>query len=325
MKIDLLKILKCPTCLGPLQVEAPVEEGNDGEIRTGNLRCRCGAYPIDNYVPRFAGDRYATNFGMQWNLFRRTQLDRLAQDNSEARFASEIGFRLEEVVGRTVLDAGCGMGRFADVVSRWGGTVVGIDLSTAVEAAYDNIGRRPNVHLLQADISQLPFPDGTFDYIYSIGVLHHTPDPPHFFSRLVPLLKPGGIIGVCVYSREIGRLALAKRHGYRTMFRSLPQSTLLSLSRWFGAVGYRLAHTAILRHIVGLLPAVVYPDKPQEWSELDTFDWLSPAYEFRYTREEVTGWFRQAGLHHVRVTDNTPGWACVTGSSAPMSLKTAAS
>jgi SAM-dependent methyltransferase len=214
-----------------------------------------------------------------------------------------------------VLDAGCGMGRFADVVSRWGGTVVGIDLSTAVEAAYENIGRRPNVHLLQADISQLPFPEGTFEYIYSIGVLHHTPDPPYFFSRLVPLLKPGGIIAVCVYSREVGRMALAKRHGYRAVFRALPQSMLLPLSRWFGSVGYRLAHTAILRHIVGLLPAVVYPDQPQEWSELDTFDWLSPTYEFRYTRKEVSGWFRQAGLHDVRVTDNTPGWVCVTGSA----------
>src|SRR6476660_3464305 len=173
MKTDLVKILKCPTCLSPLQAEASEVERIDEEIRTGNLRCACGAYPIDNYVPRFAGDRYATNFGRQWNLFRRTQLDRLAQDNSETRFASEIGFRLQEVAGRMVLDAGCGMGRFADVVSRWGGTVVGIDLSTAVEAAYENIGRRPNVHLLQADISQLPFPEGTFEYIYSIGVLHH--------------------------------------------------------------------------------------------------------------------------------------------------------
>jgi len=102
MKTDLVKILKCPTCLSPLQAEASEVERIDEEIRTGNLRCACGAYPIDNYVPRFAGDRYATNFGRQWNLFRRTQLDRLAQDNSETRFASEIGFRLQEVAGRMV-------------------------------------------------------------------------------------------------------------------------------------------------------------------------------------------------------------------------------
>jgi|SRR5579884_1946799 len=325
MKVDLLKLLQCPTCRGSFQLEEPVVERENREVRSGALRCQCTRYPIHRYIPRFAGDHYAANFGMQWNLFRRTQLDGLGTDNSEARFAIELGFRPTDIEGRLILDAGCGMGRFADVVARWGGTVVGIDLSSAVEAADANIGRRPNVHLLQADIGQLPFSIGTFDYIYSIGVLHHTPNPPQFFRRLVPLLKPGGTIGVCVYSREVGRLALLKRHGYRAVLRWLPPPILLRLSRLFGALGYRLARTPILRHMVGLLPAVVYPDKPQEWSELDTFDWLSPAYEFRYTKKEVRDWFQQAGLRDVRVADGIPGWVCVTGSAASVGLTRAVS
>ncbi|WP_447977160.1 methyltransferase domain-containing protein [Candidatus Nitrospira bockiana] len=324
MKPEFMKHLACPVCGGAFQLSDATVGPVAGEILSGVLSCRCRTWPIRGYIPRFCDQDYAENFGLQWNLFRRTQLDRAAQDNSESRFASEIGFRLEDVAGRLVLDAGCGMGRFADVVARWGGTVVGIDLSAAIEAAFDNIGARPNVHLVQADIGKLPFEPGTFDYVYSIGVLHHTPDPPGFFRRLVPLLKPGGRIAVCVYSREVGRIALLKRVGYRALLGRLPKPALLAVSRACGALGYRLAHVPLLRTLVGLLPAVVYPDKPKEWSELDTFDWLSPTYEFRYTRPEVRRWFEEAGLIDIRVTDGIPGWVCVTGTAPAATYRRAA-
>lgn len=92
------------------------------------------------------------------------------------------------------------MGRFAEVASRWGAKVVGIDLSKATEMAAQNLADRPDVLICRADLRQLPFAPRNFDYIYSIGVLHHTPDCKQAFKGLVPFLKPGGAIAIWVYS-----------------------------------------------------------------------------------------------------------------------------
>ena len=112
-------------------------------------------------------------------------------DESERTLEATTGWTEADYRGRLVLDAGVGAGRFAEVVANKGGEVVGVDLSRAIDAAYENIGRRPNVHLVQADIMAMPFRDGTFDLAYSVGVLHHTPDPERAFGR-VAAVRPQG-------------------------------------------------------------------------------------------------------------------------------------
>ena len=89
------------------------------------------------------------------------------------------------------------MGRFAEVATRWGAHVVGIDLSLAAEVAAQSLRRDATV--FQADVFQLPFAPESFDFIYSIGVLHHTPDCEHAFKVLPGLLKPVGI-AIWLYS-----------------------------------------------------------------------------------------------------------------------------
>jgi SAM-dependent methyltransferase len=78
---------------------------------------------------------------------------------------------------------------------------VGVDLSYAIESAHKNIGSRPNVHLAQADLFHLPFPQKAFDCIFSIGVLHHTPDCRNAVLGLIPFLKDGGTLAVWVYPK----------------------------------------------------------------------------------------------------------------------------
>ena len=78
--------------------------------------------------------------------------------------------------------------------------MVGVDLSFAVDAAYGNVGKRENVHIVQADLFRLPFPEGTFDAMYSLGVLHHTPDTKKAFDAVVPYLRPGGEFAVFLYA-----------------------------------------------------------------------------------------------------------------------------
>ena len=72
-----------------------------------------------------------------------------------------------------------------------GAEVFGVDLTMAIDAAYRNIGHLDNVHLFQADIFALPFRQDAFDLAYSIGVLHHTPDPAAAFDELVREVQSG--------------------------------------------------------------------------------------------------------------------------------------
>ena len=123
------------------------------------------------------------------------------RDESEKTLAATTGWTEADYRGRLVLDAGVGAGRFAEVVANKGGDVVGVDLSRAIDAAYQNIGHRPNVHLVQADIFAMPFRDGTFDLAYSVGVLHHTPDTERAFARVAAAVRRGGAMAVYLYAR----------------------------------------------------------------------------------------------------------------------------
>ena len=259
----------------------------------------CGAtFPIVGGVPRFvAEEHYTESFGYQWNRFARTQLDSAnGTRRSRDTFLEKTGWSLDELAGKRGLDAGCGMGRFAEVCADAGAEVHAVDLSGAVEAAFRNIGNRPNVRIYQADIMNLPFPEASFDFILSLGVLHHTPDTKTACLKLAPLLKPGGIIALWVYSTElrsfIGSAVL------RTITCRLPQRWLLGLCRvafplyfvhrvrWLGRVTHKCLPTSL--------------DPNPEWRWLDTFDWYSPRYQWKHTYEEVEGWFREAGLTEIQ-------------------------
>src|SRR6266545_3231590 len=163
---EVLAILRCLDCQGYLS------PGSDELVCSG-----CGRkYPVLNDVLRFVDEEnYAGSFGFQWKLYAQTQLDDANSQRSETAFRLRTGFRPEDLQGKLVLDVGCGMGRFAEVATRWGAQVVGVDLSLASEMAAKNLAGRRAV-LLQADVFNLPFAPASFDYIYSIGVLHHTPN-----------------------------------------------------------------------------------------------------------------------------------------------------
>jgi SAM-dependent methyltransferase len=207
-------------------------------------------------------------------------------------FIEKTGWSLDQLRGKRVLDAGCGMGRFAEIAADAGAEVHAVDLSEAVFAARANLRHRPNVHIYRADIMALPFREQTFDFIYSIGVLHHTPDTKRAFLRLVPLLRRGGQVSIWVYSTRLQTMVGGRI--LRTLTPHLPKQTLLRLSR-LAIPLYRLHR---LRRI-GTVSALLLPtslDPDPEWRWLDTFDWYSPRYQWKHSYAEVEGWFREAGL-----------------------------
>ena len=149
MKPTLLKILICPKCGGTFRIRN--EKLRDKEVESGQLACRkCQQiYPIINSVPRFVPEEnYASNFGYQWNIFRKTQLDSHSELSiSRDRFLRFSGWAPESLKGKRVLDVGCGSGRFTEIALSCAANVVAVDYSTAVNACKENLAfhhnRRP--------------------------------------------------------------------------------------------------------------------------------------------------------------------------------------
>ena len=269
------------------------------EEASAAFRCGpCGAtFAIADGIPRFVDtEAHAESFGFQWKTFATVQLDSAHGSSiSRSTFVEKTGWRLEDLRGRQVLDAGCGMGRFAEVAADAGAEVHGVDLSLAIDAARQNLGHRPSIHLYQADLMNLPFVDDTFDFIYSIGVLHHTPNPRRAFLGLTRLLRPGGVIAIWVYSRKL-RLSIGSEL-LRMVTPRLPKPWLLKACR-IAIPLYWLHRVPLAGHLSrALLLTSLEPDPTWRW--LDTFDWYSPRYQSKHSYAEVEGWFQEAGIAEV--------------------------
>ena len=308
---ELISILRCPSCRATLEI-----------LGTGGYRCTgCGhEYPETRGVVRFVpAQNYADNFGFQWHKYDRTQLDEGDVRSSERNFKARTGFTPEELRGKLVLDVGCGMGRFAEVATRYGARVVGIDLSAAAEVAARNLANREFI-ALQADVFQLPFAPESFDYIYSLGVLHHTPDCEKAFKILPQYLKPGGQIAIWVYS------AYNKWYRFSDIYRrftsKMSPKTLHGILRvavpFFNGVNAVLKKIPLIgRPLAGLIqyvfPVNLNPNKSMR--VLDTFDWYSPTYQSKHTYEEVFRWFESCHLANLRVIQQS---VSVRGQKLPL-------
>jgi SAM-dependent methyltransferase len=197
------------------------------------------------------------------------------------------------------------MGRFAEVATRWGARVVGVDLSAAAEVAAKNLSDRDFV-AFQADVFALPFLPETFDCIYSMGVLHHTPDCEQAVKVLPQYLKPGGILAVWLYSGYNKWYRFSDQ--YRKITHRMSPRTLHRFFRVAVPFFYWLDRGLRVIPIVGKPTAGlihhVFPVNRQPDAEarlLDTLDWYSPKYQSKHTYEQVFRWFESCGLENLTV------------------------
>lgn len=306
MKERLLDFIVCPECKTDFALEGEVHQS--GEIKEGLLVCKSckRTYPVKNFIPRFVpGNSYVDSFSFQWQLHRTTQLDSVSgTKESEECFKRYTGWSPEDLKGRLTLDVGCGTGRYSEIAYNYGAEVIMIDLSFAIDAAFLNIGLKEGAHIIQADIFHLPFRPEQFDVIFSIGVLHHTPEPERAFSCLPPLLKKGGKIAIWVYDRYfVEKLTIMSRF-YRKITRILPRRWLYALSH-LAIPYYYLTRIPIAGpFFLALVPISTHPN--WQWRVLDTFDWYSPNYTWGFTAGEVFEWFEKHGLKNIKVLKYPP-------------------
>jgi 2-polyprenyl-3-methyl-5-hydroxy-6-metoxy-1,4-benzoquinol methylase len=311
MKAEFLRNLQCPVSGQPLSVVDDARKrflvSSDGSHR----------YPVVGGIARFVTpENYASSFGYQWNKYAKLQLDSYnGTTSSHDRFYTITGWSPAELQGREVLDAGCGAGRFAEVALAAGAQVTAVDLSQAVDACRANLKDSADVEVVQASIYELPFRPGSFDYVYCIGVIQHTPDPKRSVLELCRMVKPGGSIGLWIYERDwksyfgtVGFKYLLRPWTMK-MSRQQIETFSNSLERLCWPIN-RVARRCGLpgKLVMRMLPvaSAYLQDVPlndadfREWIRLDTFDMYSPAHDHPQKFHVVEGWLREAGFTDIR-------------------------
>ncbi len=305
MHLSFLQFLQCPQSGEALQL-IEVNERQDDFILEGILASNKYEYPIVRGIPRFAGytkGNYSKSFGYQWNKWSRVQFESEningpMKGHTSRMFERIIGSEIDDMEGKLILDVGCGSGRFIDMVRRKKGRAIGIDYSAAVEAARANFPMDKNVLICQADALNLPIRLGVMDGAFSIGVLHHTPDPQLGFKQMVNTVKAGRWVAISVYGKG-GYYDSPRVTVWRMFFKILAPVFRYKPSLIYAYIGtyaiYPLTKIPILGHLLRLVyPTVRLPDP--HWRLLDTFDSVTPAHQSSHESYEVYSWFRDVGM-----------------------------
>lgn len=314
IKQEFLEIIRCPNCSDKLFLEDYVE--THSQVENGTLICqKCQhKFPIIKNIPRFVTNEHdLANFGFQWKLFRKTQLDsNSGLPISKNRFFTNSGWKSEELKDKLVLDVGCGSGRFTEIALSSGARVVAVDYSSSVEACWENMPNHPNLEVVQADIYHLPFALETFDFVYCFGVLQHTPNPKEAFKALPLQLKPTGKLAVDIYPKLFHNYfwpkywirLITKRLSHERLFRIVQRlvNILLPISLFLGRIpliGHKLKYIIPVVNYEGVYPLSQH--QLWEWSVLDTFDMLSPKHDHPQTLKYLNRWFADVGMKNVEV------------------------
>lgn len=314
MKPELLDILRCSETGQTLTLKVTNEMR--GRIISGELVTPDGMkrYPIENHIPRFVSlDNYAQGFGFQWNKFRKTQLDSYTEiPLSRNRLFESSGWTPSMLKGKRVLDIGCGAGRFTEIALDAGAFVVALDYSSAVDACWANHGSCPNLNVIQGDIYHLPFAPNSFDFVYCLGVLQHTPDVRKSFMALPNQLCPGGRLVLDVYA-DLWLNVIWPKYWLRPITKRIPQqllfsivelmvSCLLPISLAIGRIpkfGRKLRYAIPVANYEGIFP--LSKSQLREWAVLDTFDMFAPMYDHPQTLSTLRAWFEDTDMENVEV------------------------
>ncbi len=302
--------LRCPRC-GHGMVEDFERQAISCSL--GHLFARRDGYlDLSRSVAGGSTGRTFASFGYEWNAFDDVR-------DEDGRFA-DVYFRdldLASLEGKLVLDAGCGKGRFTRFLAAHAGALVALDGSEAVRAAARNLSDDDNVVVVRSDLRDAPFAPESFDFISSLGVLHHLDDPRAGFTRLLTYLAPGGRILLYIYSRppriSARSVGLTMAGALRTVTVGLPHRALRAVSGPIAGILYlgvvAPGRWGEGRGIAALarLPMSAYRDKPFRSLVLDTFDRLSAPVEHRYVWKELRRWFEDTGLIVDAVREET-GW-----------------
>jgi SAM-dependent methyltransferase len=207
MRPEALNYLRCPNCGGELALSSDAPSAaEDGHLMSGSLACRgcTSQFRIQNGVPILLPKNLANvkletaaRFAEEWtrwsdlrDYYEREFFDWVAP-LTPADFANQI-----------VFEGGCGKGRHTAIVAAHGGkAIVSLDLGESAFVAFAHTRQFPNAHVIIGDLLSPPVRP-VFDLAFSVGVLHHLPDPAAGFASLASRVRDGGRVAFWVYGQE---------------------------------------------------------------------------------------------------------------------------
>lgn len=331
MKPSLVQFLRCPQSGEPLRL-ADAQPGDDaGEIVAGRLVSAGGReYAIEDGVPvlldphTFAPGQSETreSFSEKWRRapgyredtqahYVRWYLERYGHGGLD-------GLRRFLAGKRFILDAGTGHGRDSEMYATQAphATVFGIDLSAGIHVAYAGLRHLPNLHLVQADLTRLPFAPGFFDFVACDQVIHHTPDTRRSFQALLRHVAPRGHVAIYVYKVK-GPIREFCDDYIRERTTSMSVEECLRFSEALTRFGKALSDLKVEIEVPEDLPLLeikagrydlqrflywnvfkMYWNDGVDWTSnvITNFDWYHPLHAHRHRPEEVRGWFDEEGV-----------------------------
>jgi SAM-dependent methyltransferase len=222
--------------------------------------------------------------------------------------------------GKYVLDIGCGTGRWSNYLSKKASAIEAIDPSEAVVSAASLLQNDDNVRISQVSAGDIPFPDNTFDFALSLGVLHHIPDTQAAMQNCIDKLKPGGYFLVYLYYsldnrgifyKSLFSLSNLIRHIVSSFPSPLKNSVcdLLAFSLYvpFIAVG-RILGLMGFEELAKRVPLSYYVGKSINIIRNDARDRFGTPLEKRFSREEIYQMMSECGLTDIVFSEKMPCW-----------------
>jgi ubiquinone/menaquinone biosynthesis C-methylase UbiE len=265
----------------------------------------------------------AAGFGREWSTFQQDEGNFSASDR-EAMFDSYFDiFPWEALPPEPVgIDVGCGSGRWSVLVAPRVGHLHLLDASAdALAVAQGNLWGASNTTFHLASVGNIPLQDGSLDFAFSLGVLHHVPDTLSAIEEVASKLKRGAPFLVYLYYafdnrpwwfRTIWKLS----NVFRVVICRLPVSLRLVISQIIAVTIYwPLARTAALAQRVGLSTALIpleyYRHRSFYVMRTDAYDRFCTRLEKRFTRRQIEQVLEAAGFEKIRFSEQVPFWCAV--------------
>ncbi|RYY01125.1 MAG: class I SAM-dependent methyltransferase [Gammaproteobacteria bacterium] len=260
------------------------------------------------------------SFGEEWKKFHRFSDKEI--DTDAKKYFDIV---TDEMLNRNsyAVDLGCGTGRWTKYLSEKAGFIEAIDPSEAIFAADKLIGPIPNVRLTKASIENTPFPDETFDFGMSIGVLHHIPNTEKALHDCVKKIKIGGYFYTYLYYNFENRGSAFKTlfqlvNGVRKITSRLPMRSkkfvcdVIAFTVYLPVVTVGRAMNAFgLKTLARKMPLSHYQTNSFFWMRTDALDRFGTTLEQRFSQEDIRKMMTDAGLIDIKISDQMPYWHAV--------------
>jgi ubiquinone/menaquinone biosynthesis C-methylase UbiE len=260
-------------------------------------------------------------FGREWAAYDQTSLS--AEEHHRLFNAYFSIFPFDRLPADAEgFDLGCGSGRWAELVLDRVAILHCIDPSAeALAVARRRLGQRQGARLHLASVDQLPLPDGSQDFGYSLGVLHHVPDTRSALRDCVRKLKPGAPFLLYLYYDFDNRPGWYRSLWWvsnlgRRAISSLPFPPRKAATSLVAATIYwplaRAARALERRGIeVTNLPLSSYRNSSFYTMKTDALDRFGTRLEQRFSRNDIAEMMGEAGLVDIRFSDEVPYWTAV--------------